>query len=104
MTSVRDVSASLRSHGGNCLLEIEASRLGVLEFSIKNKGSKDEHCSIHLESQLSGSLGRKIMTEGSLHLIARSFGGKKTPETFHLGFLLRPNLHGGLCSQRPTKV
>lgn len=102
MTSVRDVSASLRSHGGNCLLEIEASRLGVLAFSIKNKGSKDERC--RMESQLSGSLGRKIMTEGSLHLIARSFGGKKPPETFHLGFLLRPNLHGGLCSQKLTKV
>lgn len=77
MTSVRNVSASLRSHGENCLLETEASRLGVLEFSIKNKGSKDEHCSRHLESQVSWSLGRKIMTECSLHFIARSFEKKK---------------------------
>lgn len=85
MTSVKNVSASLRSHGRNCLLEIEASRLAVLEFSIKNKGSKDEHCSVHLESQLSGSLDRKIMTEGSLHFIARSFGKKKTTRNFSFG-------------------
>lgn len=59
MTPVRNVSASLRSHRENCLLEIEASGLGVLEFSIKNKDSKDEHCSRQLESQVSWSLGRK---------------------------------------------
>ncbi|EGV98369.1 hypothetical protein I79_006205 [Cricetulus griseus] len=48
--------------GVNSLLEIEASKVGVLDVSIKNEGSRDEHCSAHLQYPLSGSLGRKIMT------------------------------------------
>lgn len=59
---------------GNCLLE--ASKFGVLD-AIRNEGSRDEHCSTHLHSPLSGRLGRKIMSLWVAWILEQHLLGKK---------------------------